>query len=277
MNQFLECGCDHPVTLPALCSSFDVHLAPKQSQVFALLFVPNGLAGPSDWTSATAVEGIVDNTVTDNSAAKVLIGRGGVDEPEEVIVTTGKTAQKVAKRIYTMQFELSPRTSQQYAFVRKFQKNYTAFSFWFATLGDRLLGGAQGIKPHLVSAAFPYDATDDSPERAVLRIVWHADGDPDRTTINDLFNDITEGGGGSTSSIMFYHQSFASQVSATLSWTENSGVLPSSNTKAQVLVFQEGQKLEEIVQYTITGSSIVIDASTHWTGANYEVLAVITS
>jgi hypothetical protein len=52
----------------------------------------------------------------------------------------------------------------------------------------------------------------------------------------------------------------------------NSGITAVSNTDAQVFVFQNGQKIWPGVQYTISGSTITIDAGTHFDGANYEVI-----
>jgi len=74
--------------------------------------------------------------------------------------------------------------------------------------------------------------------------------------------------------VRIYRQAFSNSQTAALVWTQNNGTLP-TNTAAQVFVFQEGQKLEETVQYTISASTITIDAATHYAGANYEVIAFI--
>jgi ketopantoate reductase len=52
----------------------------------------------------------------------------------------------------------------------------------------------------------------------------------------------------------------------------NSGITQVSNTNANVLVFQNGQKLIPTVQYIISGSTIGINVDTHYDGANYEVV-----
>lgn len=71
----------------------------------------------------------------------------------------------------------------------------------------------------------------------------------------------------------FYSQNFNDQVSSTLTWTENSGVLP-ANTVANVWVFQNGSRLTETLNYTISGSNIIINSGTHIIGADYYILAI---
>lgn len=71
----------------------------------------------------------------------------------------------------------------------------------------------------------------------------------------------------------FYAQSFDNQISSTLTWTENGGVLP-ANTTANVWVYQNGSRLTQGDNYAISGSNIVIDAETHISGADYYVVAI---
>ena len=86
----------------------------------------------------------------------------------------------------------------------------------------------------------------------------------------------TTGGGvsvGNTS--LFFAQEYIEQSTATLTWTENSGILPEGNHAAQIRVFQNGQRLLT-TQYTVTlPNDIEIDAATHYSGANYLIEAII--
>jgi hypothetical protein len=83
-------------------------------------------------------------------------------------------------------------------------------------------------------------------------------------------NRVNSGSGSS-----YYNQEWNNHMSSTLTWTENGGVLPATNTKAQVQVFQGQSKLREGVHYTISGSDFLIDSNVHYDGAYYEVIAVI--
>lgn len=281
-NRFLN-GCG-TVLLPELPTSFDCGLSPLLSQVCGLLILPKGAPGPSSWVLPDAMEAIIDNTVTDNSAGKWIVGRGGVDKPDEVVIELGKRSRKVGARLYTLDYEVNIRPNGVYNFLTTLQTGYRGFNFWFNTLGGRLFGGPNGICPDFVTAWTEYSEEPDEVERGFIQLQWYADGDPPRTlaTINPSGESVTPT---PISNVMFYQDSYTAQVTNVLTWTKNGGVLPTSNTKAQILVFQEGQKLEEgaSVQYTIAHSTapgeseIRVNAATHYSGANYEVIAIVTS
>lgn len=283
INCFLSCGCEGNISLPAICTDQDASLSPLLSQVCGLLILPCGAQGPSSWVSASAMESIIDNTVTDNSAGKWLVGRGGIDRPGEIIVNTGKIHRQVSQRLYTLTYEINIRDNGAYGFMQTLQRNYTAFTFWMNTRGGRLFGGHSGIKPDFVTAWAEYGEESDDIERGYIELQWRADGDPARTLATVSPSGAAPVSPTPVTNVMFYQQSFPAAATASLAWTENSGVLNSSNEAAQVLVFQNGQKLEDTTQYTISHlsgpseSTITIDASVHFSGANYEVLAIITS
>jgi hypothetical protein len=73
----------------------------------------------------------------------------------------------------------------------------------------------------------------------------------------------------------YFNQEWDNHMSSTLTWTENGGVLPATNTKAQIQLFQGQSKLREGVHYTISGSNFLIDANVHYDGAYYEAIVVI--
>lgn len=80
---------------------------------------------------------------------------------------------------------------------------------------------------------------------------------------------------GSTSTTINVYASnnlYQNQTGVSIVLPANSGITAVSNTDAQVFVFQNGQKIWPGVQYTISGSTITIDAGTHFDGANYEVI-----
>lgn len=71
---------------------------------------------------------------------------------------------------------------------------------------------------------------------------------------------------------MFQAQNFPNQQDATLTFTQ--GNLPTENTAATINVYQQGQKLEETVQYSVSGQDITIASGTHYDGASYQVWAL---
>ena len=80
--------------------------------------------------------------------------------------------------------------------------------------------------------------------------------------------------GSTSTSISVYASNnlYQNQTGVSIVLPANSGITAVSNTDAQVFVFQNGQKIWPGVQYTISGSTITIDAGTHYDGANYEVI-----
>ena len=75
-----------------------------------------------------------------------------------------------------------------------------------------------------------------------------------------------------TAGAVLYQQDYDNHGSNVLTWTENGGVLPTTNTKATIQVYMNGQKLRETLNYTISGSDITIDSNLHYNGSYYEVI-----
>lgn len=69
-----------------------------------------------------------------------------------------------------------------------------------------------------------------------------------------------------------FKQSFINSYTNVLTVTKNSGVLPSN--LEQLLIFQNGQELISS-QFSIAGSVITIDSSTHYDGSNYVIFFII--
>lgn len=88
--------------------------------------------------------------------------------------------------------------------------------------------------------------------------------------VTETINNVTVIG----SAIAIFNQEFLDTTSSTLTWTQNSGKLPTINLLAAIHVYQNGQKLVDS-QYTITlPATITIDSNTHYDGSNYIVFAI---
>lgn len=293
MNWFAVDPCDCAPGLPALAADPLCYVIPRFSQVIGLIMLPLGAARAVDWTDYDSFSAILDNTSTDNSKGKFFLGRGELLEPQDIIVSLGRSVRRIIRRRYDLVLSVEIQSDQQYAMMRHVQKSYRAFRFWVPTLGGRILGGADGIRPSFVSARGVYQPGINDTEAGKIILQWYSDIDPDRADMSELFETTTAcygagGAGGACSGgasvAAFYAQDFPAQETPTLVWTENSGSLPSTNTAAQVIVTMAGQKIyESLGQYTInhaTGpgeSEIVISGSTHIEGANYQVITLTTS
>ena len=88
--------------------------------------------------------------------------------------------------------------------------------------------------------------------------------------VTETINNVTVTG----SAVSIFNQEFLDTTSGTLTWTQNSGKLPTTNLLAAIHVYQNGQKLIDS-QYTITlPATITIDSNTHYDGSNYIVFAI---
>ena len=88
--------------------------------------------------------------------------------------------------------------------------------------------------------------------------------------VTETINNVTVNG----SAVSIFNQEFLDTTSAILTWTQNSGKLPTTNLLAAIHVYQNGQKLVDS-QYSITlPSTITIDSNTHYDGSNYIVFAI---
>ena len=88
--------------------------------------------------------------------------------------------------------------------------------------------------------------------------------------VTETINNVTING----SAVSIFNQEFLDTTSGTLTWTQNSGKLPTTNLLASIHVYQNGQKLIDS-QYSITlPATITIDSNTHYDGSNYIVFAI---
>jgi hypothetical protein len=88
--------------------------------------------------------------------------------------------------------------------------------------------------------------------------------------VTETINNVTVTG----SAIAIFNQEFLDTTSNILTWTQNSGKLPTTNLNASIHVYQNGQKLVDS-QYTITlPATITIDSNSHYDGSNYIVFAI---
>jgi hypothetical protein len=88
--------------------------------------------------------------------------------------------------------------------------------------------------------------------------------------VTETINNVTVTG----SAVSIFNQEFLDTTSNVLTWTQNSGNLPTTNLLASIHVYQNGQKLIDS-QYSITlPATITIDSNTHYDGSNYIVFAI---
>lgn len=183
INNFLTCpaDCDTPLVFGAVAVNQDcTKVEIGGSQVEDLVIVPTSASHPADWTAAADWAGVIDNTSTDGTKAKRLVGEGGIPTPEKVKIAMPKRKSKTKHRTYTLTHTIKNLSDAQYAFGRQLQCGDTSFKFYYGN-ELHLFGGQGGITPKEVDCDFPLAEGIDDIETMVITIVFDSDGDPART------------------------------------------------------------------------------------------------
>lgn len=186
MNTFLACpaDCDTALTLGAIDTNQDcTSYAQKYAQISDLIIKPDAANAPLNWTGAptvAAVAGEIDNTNTDGTKSKWLVGEGGIVAPDKVVDEYPKRKTKVNFRTYTLTFNVKNLGDDQYDFLRQLQCGSTDFKIWYANVGGHIFGGANGIDILSIDCDFIYSEDRNAKEIATVTITWESDGDPAR-------------------------------------------------------------------------------------------------
>lgn len=270
------CGCEQSA-FTALPENVDCLPLPRHSQIAGLIMLPLGAALPTDWTNAESFLERLDNTDTIGTKGKYLLGIGSIEPATDVLVSLGRNHEHIATRKWTLNFAPQIGYAAQYAFLQSLQKSRRNFRFWFATMGGRLIGGANGIRPEFITAKVFYPGAAEDIEAASISIRWAACAEPPRSNAaSEIFNLDLPGyysveTGGTMGSLKVITQAFYNQISDTFVFTENGGAIPPDSL---VGIYQNGQKMRPN-QYVKIGSAFTIDPNSHLSGDNYEVAIII--
>lgn len=176
--------CDEDNLLPAIPESQDCTSYPQTlSQISDLYIMPNtsGVDVFTDWaTTPTATASAIDNTVTDNSKAKWLVGIGELPAPEKTTTEYPKLKRKNDERLYSISFRVLNLVDAQYDFLRQIQCGWTDFTFYYADLAGFAYGIAGGLVPEFVDVDFPKGGGNTDKNVGVITLQFRADGDPER-------------------------------------------------------------------------------------------------
>lgn len=137
----------------------------RRSEISAILMLPHGATPPGNWENLSDWVNTIDNTETDDSKGKYLVGIGSFlpDTLTEVSLAGGRMVEN-RERTYRLNMAVLNIDDGHTAFCRKLQTNARRFNFWLITIGDRLIGGPSGMKPQRVNADFVLASGRDSRE-----------------------------------------------------------------------------------------------------------------
>jgi hypothetical protein len=174
--------CDTDLDLGAIDADQNCNELPQESQISDLYIAATGATKPFDWSTITApsaVSGAIDNTVTDSSKTKWIVGKGGIPEAEEVPYNAPKGRVVIAKRKYTLTFEVIVTDVAMYNLIRQLQCGWTDFTFNYGDKSGQLYGN--DIVPTSVNGQLPKDPADDGLDIGRIIITFETDnGDPVR-------------------------------------------------------------------------------------------------
>lgn len=171
--------------LTALPGNLDCFIQPKLSQVCNIFIIPFGAPLPTDWTNESDFIDVIDNTNSTNQYGKQLFGVGEVPKAETIVTSMGNSRKVLGYR-KQLNFEVQIGIASVYSLLQHMQLGFTSFRFWFGTIGGRLIGGEEGMIPELVSVDFPSEGTNESIEKAVIKIEWTDSSEPGRADMEGL-------------------------------------------------------------------------------------------
>ena len=152
--------------LPAISTCQDgTTYRQRRSEVYGLLMLPVGADKPGSWQNIEDWEDVIDNESTDDTKGKYLVGIGSFlpDSQVEVNLAGGRLIEN-RERTYRLNMAVLNVDDGHSDFCRKLQMNNRRFDFWLITLGDRLVGGSNGMRPQRVNADFVLASGDGSRE-----------------------------------------------------------------------------------------------------------------
>ena len=137
----------------------------RRSEVSAILMLPVGADKPGSWENIADWVNVIDNTDTDDEKGKYLVGIGSfVPESQVEVSLSGGRFVEQRERTYRLNMAVLNIDDGHSALCRKLQTGLRRFDFWLLTLGDRLVGGVNGMRPIRANADFVLAAGRDSRE-----------------------------------------------------------------------------------------------------------------
>lgn len=137
----------------------------RRSEIAGLLILPTGATPPGNWENIADWVSTIDNEETDDTKGKYIVGRGSFlpDAQVEVSLAGGRFIEN-RERTYRLNMAVLNIDDGHSDLCRKLQTNSRRFSFWLLTVGDRLIGGTNGMRPIRVNADFVLASGTDSRE-----------------------------------------------------------------------------------------------------------------
>jgi hypothetical protein len=135
------------------CIDYDQAL----SQVCGFYLVPDGATKASNWASAASWEDVVENDDITMTKPRYLTGIGSFlpTGKEDVTLSSGRW-KEYAERSYQLDFEVLNTHPGHVELMRRFETGWRQWKAWIETVGGRIIGGPDGLKPFIPDGQFPF-------------------------------------------------------------------------------------------------------------------------
>ncbi len=172
------------------CPSYEQGL----SQVCDLIIVPEEAGDiwddwPGDYPTPVFTLGSIDNTLTDNTKAKRIVGIGGVAEPEAVTLQYPKLQERIDEETYTLNFRVLNMSNAMNDLLDKLECGALNFTFWYIDLAGYVYGYEGGIIPFSLDVQRPHGGGNDDRLFADIILTFKATNEPDRGVVPSDFGD----------------------------------------------------------------------------------------
>jgi hypothetical protein len=186
-NNVCPSDCSESLLLPALPADPFCLVSPDYSQVAMLVIAPCESEDPFALAEGDVILSTtaINNANTDNTAPRLLVVQGGVDEHEPVVYDGPFRRQIISQRGFTLTASISLADNTVYRFLQFLQCNPN-FRFWYIDVANwghgpvAVEGSIAGLTPSLVNVQMPKGAGRDDLQKANIIIQWEDKGDPIR-------------------------------------------------------------------------------------------------
>lgn len=140
------------------------------TQVRGLIFAQPDGNRPSDWTSADGWADVVKNDSAAAQYGRYVVGIGSFLPLETVRASlAGGRHELTRERVYQVRFRmLNTQESGHLSLMRQIENNFRYYDIWIETVGNRIIGGSNGLRPIFADVSFPFAENADGREYVEL-------------------------------------------------------------------------------------------------------------
>lgn len=158
-------------TLPVFADGQDcVSYDQLESQICGLIVLPIGANKPTNWQTLAGWSGVIDNKDQSGTKGRYLTGIGSLLPSSKTNIELGNGRRvHIGDRIYRLDYTVLQFAPGHLEFVTMLEGGYRNFSAWMETMGGRIIGGPNGVRPYIPDGEHRYGGEAKTVEQ--LRIV----------------------------------------------------------------------------------------------------------